>query len=80
MFFRATLLASLLCLPFLGGCSTCEVNTRLQDPPGFQFKNPGRLVDEIAWFYADIQDMIFGIDYYCEIERKYGGGPYHTFQ
>jgi hypothetical protein len=30
----------------------------------------------MGWLYANFTDIVFGINYYPHIERKYGAGPY----
>ena len=76
MLLRAALLASLLCLPLLGGCSTNGSERRVGAPPPYKFKNFQRLSDECAWLYADTQDVIFGVDYYDYIESELPTYPY----
>jgi len=77
MFLRAVLAMSLLSLTLFTGCSTCHVNKEIQAPPPLRFENVGRLADEIAWFYADIEDLIFGIDYFCHVEHRFANtNPY----
>ena len=77
MLLRAIALSGFLCLPFLSGClNTCHVNQDAYGPPRPRLGYLLRLTDEVQWFYADLQDVFFGIDYYCELEHKYGAGPY----
>ena len=76
MFLRVFLLLGLICLPFLSGCNTCHVNRDAYGPPKPRLGYLDRLTDEFEWFYADVQDVVFGIDSYCEVEHKYGAGPY----
>lgn len=75
MLLRAFALLGLVVLPFSSGCNTCHSN-QVYGPPKPRAGYLDRLGDEFQWFYADVQDVIFGIDYNCEMERKYGAGPY----
>jgi hypothetical protein len=74
MTLRATALLGLFSLPFLGGCHECE--TFGNPAPHFKYCNISRLGQECAWFYADVQDTFFGVDYYRDMEAEFGGGPY----
>ena len=76
MLVRSALLAGLLCLPFLSGCSTNATPCGIDDPPPFKFDNFNRLGVECAWFYADVQDVIFGVDYDAHIESRFPSNPY----
>jgi hypothetical protein len=53
------------------------MNEDAYGPPKPRLGYLRRLTDEVQWFYADLQDVVFGIDYYCELEHKYGNGPYN---
>lgn len=49
-------------------------------PPDFKFENGHRLVKEVGWFYADFQDVVFGVDYNQDMEDCYGRGPYDSIR
>ena len=76
MFLRAICVAAIACLPLLSGCSGVGLAKPIDAPPAFKFKNFERLTDEFAWFYADAQDMFFGVDYYEHMESRFGSCPY----
>ena len=77
MLLRATLIAGFCCLLSLVGCSTSEYNPEVDKPPKFKVQNLGRIGHELAWFYADVQDVIFGVDYYNDLENQFGNrSPY----
>jgi hypothetical protein len=75
---RAFLFVAFVGLSLLSGCSTpggaCNDE---QDPaPTFKFRNVPRLLTEVGWFYASVQDMLFGVNYYCHIEHEF---PSHVY-
>ena len=74
MTLRALALLGLLSLPFLGGCHECE--TFGNAPPKLKWCNLTRLHGECLWFYADIQDTFFGVDYYRDMEGEFGSSTY----
>ena len=77
MLLRATFIAGVCCLLFTVGCSTSEYGRDIDSPPEFKVQNMGRLGHELAWFYADVQDLVFGVDYYDDLENRWGkGSPY----
>jgi hypothetical protein len=80
MLLRATFILSLLGLVLFSGCATCKENKALEAPPPWKFENFQRLGVEFSWFYADIQDMIFGVDYFCHIQNKFQLQPYADIQ
>lgn len=60
-----------------GGCAASnEYDGTGRNPPRFKFENGTRLVKEVGWFYADIQDTIFGVDYNQDMENEFGYNPY----
>jgi len=69
------LLALISCLPMLEGCHSCGVKSGASAPPA-SFCHFQRFGTEIGWLYANVNDLLFGINYYPHIERKYGTGPY----
>ena len=73
MFLRALAVITLLATLGLSGCGCPAYGP---EPPAFKLCNGSRLIDEFAWFYADIQDTIFGIDYYADLNAEYGASPY----
>jgi hypothetical protein len=71
---RLVALFALACLPFVGGCTSTEGIGR--PPPRFKVRNVSRLCYEVRWLHADVQDVVFGVDYHLDMERQFGGGPY----
>lgn len=67
--------ASVVCLSFICGCHNCEKQVG-RPAPAFKFCNPHRLIVETGWLYADLQDVIFGVEYYQDMEDLYSPGPY----
>ena len=56
---------------FSSGCGhTCDMDIG-QPPPPFKFCNFQRLAVELGWFYADLQDVVFGVTYYEHSENKF---------
>ncbi len=77
MFLRLITVTALCGLPFVNGCSTPSgYDGTGPAPPKFKMHNAKRLVKETAWFYADLQDTLFGVDHYADLENQYGAGPY----
>ena len=74
MIVRACFLAFALSCSLIGGCCVCD--TVGIDPPGLKFCNLTRLGQEIGWLYADVQDTVFGVDYYYDIDHEFDSGPY----
>ena len=72
MLLRATFFAGICCLLCLVGCSTGTYGREIDSPPKFKVQNLGRIGHELAWFYADFQDIFFGVDYYDDIEDRFG--------
>lgn len=73
MFLRAIAVITLLVTFGLCGCKCPAFGP---EPPTFKVCNGARLMDEVAWFYADIQDTLFGVDYYADMNMEYGKTPY----
>ena len=74
MIMRACFLAMALSCLFVSGCCSCgSVGI---DPPMVKFCNGTRLAQEMGWFYADFQDIFFGVDYYYDIDHEFTAGPY----
>jgi hypothetical protein len=69
-------LLSLCSLPFLQGCSTCEVNRDIQAPPQPNGGAVREFGNDTLWLLADINDLIFGVDYFCELEKRFNTCPY----
>jgi len=72
---RLIALLAFFYLAVVSGCSKSDIRTGPAPPP-VSFCHFQRLGKEIRWFYADLNDMFFGIDYYPELEERYGRGPY----
>ena len=69
------LLALVSCLPMAQGCQNCGVKTGpAAPPPSFCYFQ--RFGTEMGWLFADVNDLLFGINYYPYMESKYGAGPY----
>lgn len=73
---RAIAALALLTLSCLAGCSSHCLKHVGRTPPAFKVCNGSRLSNEVQWFYADIQDVVFGVEYYQDMEDLYGAGPY----
>ena len=76
MLLRTMALLSLCWILVLQGCSTCEVNRDLQAPPSPNGGALREMGNDTLWLIADINDMIFGVDYYCELEKQFNTCPY----
>lgn len=76
MITRTIAAVCLLALPFLAGCSASCQRHIGRAPPSVKLCNGSRLSYEIRWFYSDLQDVIFGIEPYQDMEALYGAGPY----
>ncbi len=63
------------CLPLLQGCHACGTKSGASAPPP-AFCHFQRVGTEMGWLSANFTDIVFGINYYPHIERKYGAGPY----
>ena len=75
MILRACILVAVLSCSFLSGCCSCSSVGR--DAPEFKVCNSGRLIQELGWFYADVQDTFFGVDYYYDMDHQFDDvGPY----
>jgi hypothetical protein len=66
-------LALILGLGLFTGCGCGPFGAA---PPRFKVCNGARLIHEFQWLYADIQDLIFGVDYYADMNSEFGPGPY----
>ncbi len=71
---RTLAVALLFTCMIFAGCCRCDSVGRT--PPAFKFCNIGRIVDEAGWFYADVQDTFFGVDYYKDMHDQFDSGPY----
>jgi len=76
MLLRMMALLSLCWILLLQGCNTCEVNRDIQAPPQPNGGAVREMGDDFLWLIADINDMIFGVDYYCEMEKRFDTNPY----
>jgi hypothetical protein len=78
MYSRLFAAVALSCLPFLGGCFSLQsgYDGTGRSPPRIRPYNGTRIAKECLWFYAAIQDTIFGIDYYVDMEEEFSGSPY----
>jgi len=76
MLLRFITAALICCAPLVSGCSSCPSGTG-RPAPAFKFCNGQRLLTELGWFYADIQDTIFGVDYYYDMDYEFDGSPYN---
>ncbi len=73
MILRAIFVALVLSCCFIPGCCTRSGSAK---PPPFRLCNIARLYDEVAWFYTDVQDTFFGVDYYYYIDHEFDATPY----
>ena len=72
MTLRKLALLGLVWLPLAAGCGAPGPCVDEQHPaPAFKLRNGQRIMTELGWFYADIQDILFGVTYYCDMEHKY---------
>jgi hypothetical protein len=60
----------------LSSCSSSEFKGRIDDPPPVRSDYGPQLAKEFTWWYADFQDLLFGLDYYEYLEKRWGEGPY----
>ena len=75
MFRRTLAVISVLGMVGFSGCCSAPESFG-PTPPAFKLCNGSRLLDEVSWLYADLQDTIFGVDYYYDLNFEYGDGPY----
>ena len=75
MFHRALAILTVIGMAAFSGCCSTP-DTFGPKPPKFKVCNGSRLLDELGWFYADVQDMIFGVDYYYYMDHEFSSGPY----
>jgi hypothetical protein len=71
---RIVTFLGVLALAFASGCSCPKFFG--SPPPKPRFCHGPRLMGELAWFYADVNDLVFGIDYYEHMDTKYGRHEY----
>lgn len=77
MSFRFMFASAVCALAFASGCvSPPRYDGTGRSPPELKCENGPRLAKEMGWFYADVQDVIFGVDYDQDTEDRYGRGPY----
>lgn len=77
MYLRLFAALALCSMPLLGGCASTGSNDGTgHSPPEFKMHNGKRIMKECGWFYASIQDTLFGVNYYADMEKEFGGGPY----
>jgi hypothetical protein len=70
---RAIFAALVVACGLLSGCCT---RSGAGTPPPLRFCNGQRLAAEFGWFYADLQDTIFGVDYYYYMDHEFDANPY----
>ena len=75
MLFRALLGFSLVIMTMASGCSHCAKYVGHKAPP-FTLCHGARLANELGWFYADINDTLFGVNYYPSQNLEFGDSPY----
>jgi len=61
-------LGVLLCVSFSGCCSG---DLYVSPPPPVKLCYGTRLAQECLWYYADMNDLVFGINYYNHMESKF---------
>lgn len=69
------LLALISCFSMLQGCQAGGTRAGAAAPPS-SLCHSQRLGTEMGWLFANVNDVLFGINYYPHFERKYGTGPY----
>ena len=74
MFSRVITTFLVACVLTLAGCCGCD--SVGQPAPTFKFCTGARIVQEFAWLYADVQDVIFGVDYNQDIQDEFDTNPY----
>ncbi|MBI4601522.1 MAG: hypothetical protein HY721_06115 [Planctomycetes bacterium] len=68
---------AIVCLIFFAGCQGCGESKNIGRPaPAFKVCNGPRLLTEAGWLYAEVQDVLFGVEHYEHIERQWGASPY----
>ena len=75
MFSRAIIAFVFGCLLVVSGCCGCDSSIG-QPAPAFKFCNGTRFMREVAWFYADVQDVVFGVDYNQDMHDEFPTRPY----
>ena len=59
------------------GCSCRELRPLYgAAPPDFSCCYGSRLISELRWLHADVNDMVFGIDYYQDMNSEFGSSTY----
>lgn len=70
---RAIFAALIVCCALTSGCCT---RSGAATPPPVRVCNLQRIVSEAGWFYADLQDTLFGVDYYYYMDHEFDSNPY----
>lgn len=61
----------------VGGCTAPgKYNGTGRPSPTLKCENGPRLAKELGWFYADVQDFVFGVDHHQDLEDRHGLSPY----
>ncbi len=77
MSFRLKAALAVCALALSSGCvSPPRYDGTGRPSPELKFENGPRLAKEVGWLYADIQDVLFGVDYNHDTEDLYGRCPY----
>ena len=70
---RAIFAALVVACSLTSGC--CTRSGSATAPP-IRLCNMQRIVNEVGWFYADVQDTLFGVDYYYYMDHEFPSDPY----
>ena len=70
---RAIFAALVVACGLTSGCCT---RSGSGGPPIVRVCNLQKIVSEVGWLYADIQDTLFGVDYYYHMDHEFPSEPY----
>ncbi len=73
MIVRAIFAALVIACGLTSGCCT---RSGSGGPPPVRVCNLQKVISEFGWLYADIQDTLFGVDYYYYIDHEFASDPY----
>ena len=70
---RAIFAALVVACSLTSGCCT---RSGSGSPPPVRVCNIQKVLSELGWLYADIQDTMFGVDYYYYMDHEFDSAPY----
>ena len=70
---RAIFAALVVACGLMSGCCTRSGSAI---PPPVRLCNMQRVINELGWFYADVQDTVLGVDYYYYMDHEFATDPY----